>query len=91
MRLKFLGHRGHWNRWPEDEDEAEAVGVAFGFVESLAGPLAEPLELLFPAPRPLGVPSILGMGWVGRMAQAGGSRCVEKQPELLCWSGVDER
>jgi len=71
MRLKFFGHRGHWKRWPED------VGVVLCFVESFAGPLAEPLVLLllaFPAPRlplPLGVPSILdwdgtakaGPGW----------------------------
>jgi hypothetical protein len=68
MRLKFLGQRGHWNRWPE------AVGVALGFVGSFAGRLVEPLVvlvlvlvlalgmLLFPADRLLllpGVPSII--------------------------------
>ena len=84
MRLKFLGHRGHLKRWPEDEDD----GVALGFVESFAGPLAEPLELLFPAARllPLGGPSILGWGWEW-VAQAGGQHCVENGHELLEWCG----
>ncbi len=56
MRLKFLGHRGHWNLWPE------AVGEGFGFVGPFAGRFADPLVLLFPAFRLLllllGVPSI---------------------------------
>ena len=83
MRLKFLGHRGHWKRWPEEE--VADAGVLLGFVESFAGPF---LELLFPAarlPLPLGVPSILGGdGWI---AQAGGYDGVENACELLEWCG----
>lgn len=57
MRLKFLGQRGHWKRWPE------AVEVGFGLVGgSFGGRFVEPLGLLvlllaFPADRLLlGVP-----------------------------------
>jgi hypothetical protein len=55
MRLKFLGHRGHWNLWPE------AVAVAFSFVRSFGGRFVAPLVMLLPAARlllALGVPSI---------------------------------
>jgi hypothetical protein len=45
MRLKFFGHRGHWNLWPD------VAGVPFGFAASFAGRLVDPLVLFFPVTR----------------------------------------
>jgi hypothetical protein len=68
MRLKFFGHRGHWNLWPDADADAAAAAAAaaLGFAGSLAGRFVAPFVLFFFGSRaadrlPLGVASIPSM------------------------------